>query len=32
LTPEEKAEIEQGITELEQGKKTDYETFMAKHR
>jgi hypothetical protein len=32
LTPEEKAEIEQGITELEQGKKTDYEAFMAKHR
>ncbi len=32
LTPEEQAEIERGILDLEQGKKTDYDTFMTKHR
>lgn len=32
LTPDQQEEIRQGSLEIEQGKTTDYETFMAKHR
>lgn len=32
LTPEQKREIDEATAEIEQGKSTDYETFMSKHR
>ena len=32
LSPEQKTEIQQGTTEIENGKVTDYDSFMANHR
>tara|TARA_R110002124_G_scaffold286766_1_gene468625 strand:- start:364 stop:585 length:222 start_codon:yes stop_codon:yes gene_type:complete len=32
LSPEQKAEIKQGIADIENGKVTDYDSFMANHR
>lgn len=32
LTPDQQKEIKEASLEIEQGKTTDYETFMAKHR
>jgi len=32
LTPEQQKEIEEASAEIDQGKTTDYETFMSKHR
>ena len=32
LTPKQQKEIEEASAEIDQGKTTDYETFMSKHR
>lgn len=32
LTPDQQKEIQDATSELDQGKRTDYETFISKHR
>ncbi len=32
LTPDQRREIDEATAEIEQGKSTDYETFMSEHR
>jgi hypothetical protein len=32
LTPEQQQEIQEASSEIEKGNKTDYETFISKHR